>query len=225
MPFFLRSISLWVAIILAVPTSLILVTWNALPGQRLYAVKRGLEEVPRIAFGKTKVAADYEVAISDRRFSEAVTLVKTDNTLGLTELNTSIKATETKVLETQNTQAKEKFISNLENYNTKLETQKQTLIAAAPPPVVPPPTTVTNVTNVTNVTTVTTVTNITVTQQIIAQTIQELKKEEKEKKEKSSTTGTGVLPDGKSPESSGKIDTSKSNSEGEDNRLPGKKPQ
>lgn len=224
MPLILRSISLWVAVILALPTSLILITWNTLPGQRLYGIKRGLEEVPRIAFGKTKVAADYEVAISDRRFSEAVTLVKADNTLGLTELNTSIKTTETKVLETQNTQAKEKFINNLETYNAKLEAQKQTLVATAPPPV-------TVVTNVTNVTNVTTVTNITITQQIIQQTINDLKKEEKgkekdkDKKDKSSTTGTGVFSNGEVPKSNGQINTQKPDANGDDNHLPGKKSQ
>lgn len=136
----LARASTFLAVFLAPPTLLILITWNALPGQSLYPVKRGLEEVPRLAFGKTKTAANYEVLLADRRFIEATTLIKSHNTLGLSELNTSIALAKTKVEETQNTQAEEKLVDNLLVYDQKLEEQKTAFVAAAPT-ITPPPTT------------------------------------------------------------------------------------
>lgn len=131
---FLARASTLLAVFLAPPTFLILITWNTLPGQSLYPVKRGLEEVPRLTFGKTKTAADYEVLLADRRFIEATTLIKSHNTLGLSELNTSIALAKTKAEETQNTQAEDKLVNNLLIYNQRLEEQKTTLLAAASPP-------------------------------------------------------------------------------------------
>ncbi len=125
LPRFLQSYSLWISVLLAFPTFVMLATWNLLPGQLFYNVKLGVEEVPRLALGQSKAAADYEVAIADRRFSEATTLVKSDNTLGLSQLQTSLKTAEQKVIQTQNEQAREQLLTNLIAYNQKLETQKQ----------------------------------------------------------------------------------------------------
>lgn len=135
---FLKVFSSFFAVALALPTFLVLMTWNALPGQNLYPLKRGLEEVPRLAFGKTKVAADYEVALADRRFIEATTLVKTNDTAGLVELKKSISQASVSVTETKNETAKDKLIDNLIVYQKTLEEEKKTVVlAVALPPTKP----------------------------------------------------------------------------------------
>lgn len=124
---FLARASLYLMAALAVPTFLILVSWNALPGSSLYSLKRGLEAGPRLALGNTPLAADYEVALADRRFAEAQALIKSDNALGLSQLQDSIAQATQKIEQTQNAQAKRQLVSNLLAYNQQLETQKLTL--------------------------------------------------------------------------------------------------
>lgn len=191
-----RSVSLYIALFLAAPTFLILISWNALPGERLYGLKRGLEAGPRLAFGNTRLAADYEVVLTDRRFIEAKTLVKRNDVQGLNELTTSIQLASNKVVSIDNTEAKTKLINNLITYNQQLEQQKRTLAAtptvnptptAALPNPIPAPTpqpaastTPPASTNpaTTNPTTVQVIDN---TQKIIQQTIDDLEKGDKDK--------------------------------------------
>lgn len=128
MPRILQSYTLWVALVLILPTSVILGTWNLLPGEQFYNVKRSLENVPKIALGNSAASADYEVALTNRRFDEASTLVKSNNTLGLSEFNNSLQSAEQKVISTNNTAAKQKLISDLNTYNQQLQVQKQQII-------------------------------------------------------------------------------------------------
>lgn len=138
------------AIVLAIPVGLILVTWNALPGDQLYATKRNLETIPRLAFGgNLTLAAQYETKITDRRFFEATTLVKKKNTDGFNDLRQSIRETAQKVKLAKDPAIKKAYIAQLQSYQTALDKEKQILIAAAittpvTPPETPPSTTPTN---------------------------------------------------------------------------------
>lgn len=236
MPIFLRSVSLWIAITLTIPTSLILVTWKALPGENLYGVKRGLEEVPRVAFGKTQIAADYEVAIADRRFSEATTLVKTNHTAGLVELKKSITQATTVVTQTQNETAKTKLVDNLIVYQKALGEQKKTVFLPAvevqpvqkpqviiatvsPKPQVIPQKPLDTVPRLSEEKKET-VRVIEETEKEIEKTIKELKKNKNK-----SATGGRVPFDGKVPETKRKVDKKDSNKKGDSNSLPGQKTQ
>lgn len=120
------------AVVLAIPVTLILVTWNSLPGDKLYATKRTLETVPRIAFANNHLlAAKYETKITDRRFIEATTLVKKNNVSGFTDLRKSIKDTAQKIKDAKDPAAKKAYIAQLESYQTTLDNERQTLLAAA----------------------------------------------------------------------------------------------
>lgn len=223
MPALFRSLSLWIAVVLAIPTSLILVTWNTLPGQTLYPVKRGLEEGPRLAFhlAGSKTAADYEVYLADRRFSEAITLVKSDNTLGLTELTSSLKTTEQKVIETQNDQAREKLVQNLIAYDQKLETQKVALQTSPTPSTSPTsPTTPTTGQTTSPVppplpAATTTATSIDNTQKEIKNIIDDLKKNQR------STTRTGIKSEGNKPKTNREDEKDQSDKKSQNNFMPG----
>lgn len=133
------------AVVLALPVALILVTWNALPGDQLYATKRSLETIPRLAFsGNKTLAAQYETKITDRRFFEATTLVKKKNTDGFNDLRQSIRETAQKVKAAKDPAVKKAYIAQLQSYQAALDKEKQVLIAAAtttPPttPSEPPP--------------------------------------------------------------------------------------
>jgi hypothetical protein len=120
------------AIVLAIPVTLILVTWNSLPGDKLYATKRSLETVPRIAFANNHLlAAKYETKITDRRFIEATTLIKKNNVAGFNDLRKSIKDTAQKIKDAKDPAAKKAYIAQLESYQATLDNEKQTLLAAA----------------------------------------------------------------------------------------------
>lgn len=223
MPIILRSVSLWIAAVLAIPTSLILVSWSALPGDKLYGVKRGLEEGPRVAFhvAGSKSAADYEVYIADRRFSEATTLAKKDDTAGLKELQTSITATKNVIVQTQNDQARETFIQNLVAYNQKLETQKETIIATAPTPVRPTPSAVSPTAPPQQsppIQTTVTVTSIDDTQEEIEKTIDELTKNR-------SATRARVSPESKGPKSPRKNEQEPADDKSQQGLGPSQQPQ
>ena len=90
----LNYLSIALLLLLAVPTFLILISWNSLPGTNLYPVKRGLESVA-LAFA----GADFETKsnlrskLVARRFDEADILLDQSSTLGLKEFNQEIKTT------------------------------------------------------------------------------------------------------------------------------------
>ncbi len=88
-----------------------------------------------MVFGGSPLAASYEVTLTNRRFGEAETLIASDNTAGLTELQTAISVTAEKIQGTDDPAVKQQFISNLAVYNQKLEEKKQEI---APQSDVPP---------------------------------------------------------------------------------------
>lgn len=125
----------FLSIFLAIPTVLILITWNTTPDQPLYPVKRALEQVPRYVLKlDPQLAATYEVKITDRRFDEASKLIAYSNTLGLKELNKSLIESKTAVLSGGNAAAKRELITNLQNYRQKLDVQKTQLQIQTPAP-------------------------------------------------------------------------------------------
>lgn len=134
MPWLLAKLSRYFVIILGIPTFLILISWNALPGSNLYSLKRFMEKGPELAFGQTSMGANYGVYLADRRFSEAETLIQSDNTAGLTELNSSIVEAKVKTMQAGDEQTKQQLVNNLIAYNQKLEAQKQVIASANPAP-------------------------------------------------------------------------------------------
>jgi len=133
--------------VLAVPTFLILITWNSLPGDRLYPIKRGLEKVALTFAGadfQTKSTLNSKLVA--RRFDEADTLLDRSSTIGLREFNLEVQTTKNDLLEAQQKVKKKekvqkqttKFITQLKEYNQELESRKKNLTYYPPQPSLSP---------------------------------------------------------------------------------------
>jgi len=103
-------------------------SWNTLPGQRLYGVKLGLEEVPKffLAFNQD-AAASYEVKLTDRRLSEASSLIVSHQTQQLSDIMANVKETELVIKNSSNTAAKTDLVTSLKSYRDKLVNEKEAL--------------------------------------------------------------------------------------------------
>lgn len=65
----------------SIPVVLILLSWNALPGQKLYKVKTSLEDLVLVLTAKTPLASPLSVSFTERRFSEADKLLETQGSV------------------------------------------------------------------------------------------------------------------------------------------------
>lgn len=118
-----------VVIFLIVPTVLIMVTWNTLPDQPLYPIKRGLERVPAFIFGlDPNLLVRYETKLVDRRYLEAVATVQKRQTLGLSELQMSVSKTTAEAKKSSDPELRAKLAANLTQYNQGLEEQKAIIV-------------------------------------------------------------------------------------------------
>ncbi|MDD2823450.1 MAG: DUF5667 domain-containing protein [Candidatus Daviesbacteria bacterium] len=86
----LSKIFLVVIIVLAFPTTLILASQNANPGDTAYPVKRGMEGVLQSILSFNPITAAYfKTDLSNRRFKEAITVLERNNT-DQTQANASL---------------------------------------------------------------------------------------------------------------------------------------
>ena len=86
--------------ILAIPTVAILISWNALPGDHLYPLKRNLEKIALVIVGshfKTEVALRSKLI--ERRFDESTTLLTRSSALGPSELTAEVESTKEKIIQ------------------------------------------------------------------------------------------------------------------------------
>ena len=83
----LNYLSIFVIGFLTIPSVAILATWNTLPGQKLYPIKRNLENIAlKIVGGNFKAESQLRSKFVDRRFSENSILLAQSSTEGLDEL-------------------------------------------------------------------------------------------------------------------------------------------
>jgi len=157
----LNYLSIFVVGLLSVPSLAILVTWNALPGDRLYPVKRNLENMAlKIVGNNLQAQTALRSQFINRRFNEAFTLIaKSSSTEGLTELTVDVQAAKEVIVTADNPQerkvAAQQLIIQLSAYNQKLEQKKlayapsselpipesagtSSTVTTAPPPVTAP---------------------------------------------------------------------------------------
>lgn len=118
---------------LAVPSSAILITWNTLPGEPLYPVKRGLENVALVILSPSfKAKSSLQAELIGRRTTEATkVLVAQNSSQGLTELRTQVQSATLETAAAKDPQAQAeaatKLIAKLEETNKVLETSKTTI--------------------------------------------------------------------------------------------------
>lgn len=124
------------AIVLTIPTLAIMLTWNTLPGQKLYPVKRMLEDVALKLVGNSfAVKADLQTQFVEQRFKEAETLLTQSSDVGLPDLIQQIQVTKAEIISASNkeggkdkvvAQAKaSKLVVQLKEYNQKLDEIKR----------------------------------------------------------------------------------------------------
>lgn len=137
--------SLWISLYLLFPVTLVgLFAQNAIPGDFLYPVKLGMENVGAFVFSLTPEAkASYDSTLTQRRFEEAEKLITYEaNTSGLDTLVVQATKTQESVGNVQDQKQKEvlqeKLISDINAYQEKLtQTQQKvdpTYIAPTPTP-------------------------------------------------------------------------------------------
>lgn len=123
--------------IFALPTVLIMASWNSLPGESLYGVKRTFEDVLLlIAKPSYKAEASLNVQYTQRRMGEVKVLLAKDNSSeGLAQLSQQIRATKQVIERAPNKEVQKEvakqYISTLRNVSSQLQS------ASAPSGVLP----------------------------------------------------------------------------------------
>jgi len=126
------------AILFAIPSFFILISWNALPGETLYGVKTGLEDLALAVTIRTPIASAFSLNFTERRFSEATKLLaKKGSTVGYTLLVAEARETRTIIMDQQDSQKAQELITKIEEYQARIE-EKKLAIAAQPTAILPP---------------------------------------------------------------------------------------
>jgi len=122
---FLDALFTAMALVLAIPTLLILISWNAIPGDRLYSLKTGLEDVVLVVFAGTPLVPEVSMQFTDRRFNEATALLsKKGSTVGYDLLIAEAQQTQTYITEKNDDQSSVKFTENIEVYKKEIQKEK-----------------------------------------------------------------------------------------------------
>lgn len=136
---------IWVILfILIVPSSLIVASWNSLPGSHLFQFKLFAEQSLVTIVPNDAAKGSLQIAFTQRRFDDAKKLLA-DNTSGsgLSYLDTQITTTKQAIVATSDPVVKrqlaQKYIAALQDVNTQLEAQKQVVQASNTAPRVPTP--------------------------------------------------------------------------------------
>lgn len=112
----LSRLILVLSVILIIPTALIIISQNAVPGDRTYPIKRGIEgTIASLASLTPQTRAFFSVDLTDRRYKEAVALIKKgDNpTTSLSELVTQTQVAAQDINTVSDTQTKKQLVASL----------------------------------------------------------------------------------------------------------------
>jgi hypothetical protein len=174
-------LSLVVAILLILPTTAILATWNTLPNEPLYPVKRYLENIALKLVGNSFAArADLQATFVEQRFNEAEVLLIQSSNDGLEGLTMQIKVAKAEIVSARVSsdvklaasaeKKAEKLVTQLKEYDQKLEQKKVSPIIPTPNPK-PSPTVNPSVEEIQEKTAIATAESV---QEVIQETIKEL---------------------------------------------------
>jgi hypothetical protein len=122
-------------LLFAVPTILIMASWNSLPGEPMFGVKRSFEEV-LLFFVKPSYAAEAQLNMhyTRRRMNEAKTLLANrKSTEGLSYLSQQVRMTKA-VIERAPSKEKQRevaqsYIQTLRAVSSELETQQREIVS------------------------------------------------------------------------------------------------
>lgn len=124
-------------IALSVPTGLVLASQDAVPGDKTYPVKRGLENViVNLASLHPTTRAFFKTDMAGRRYKEAVALIRRGDQASsesLVELVTQTQAAATDISQISDPEAKKQLIDNLSKQIVQYKTGLSQLETTAPP--------------------------------------------------------------------------------------------
>lgn len=131
----------WFLGIFAIPSTLILVSWNAVPGGFAYGIKIGLEQVALGVMVSPNLKSALQIKYTQRRFDEVQKVLPTDQAgESLNNLNHQIIAAKDTIGEIKSPQEKDiqtqSLINTLESVSQKIDQEK----AATQPPQASPTT-------------------------------------------------------------------------------------
>jgi hypothetical protein len=135
---FLGRLITGLAIAFAIPTTLILISWNTIPGDRFYPIKTEMEDITLALTANTRLASAFSLEFTDRRFNEATLLLaKEGSTIGYELLVAEARQTQAIVLNKQDVKNGAQLIEKIEEYQAEIEKkqieiQSQTGISAVP---------------------------------------------------------------------------------------------
>jgi len=149
----LNTIGIILTVLFIVPTAMIVVTWDTLPGQKLYPVKRSLERIAlSIVGGNFEVKTGFQAKLVERRFEESTKMLAQASTVDVSNFTQEVKevknniivqAEKTDVVQSEVAIKKaDELIVQLKKYDTELEKKKtepvetvNTNVTSAPTPV------------------------------------------------------------------------------------------
>ncbi|MEJ2347946.1 MAG: DUF5667 domain-containing protein [Patescibacteria group bacterium] len=116
----------------SVPTILILASWNAIPGDSLYSIKTGLEDVVLTLTINTPLASAFSVNFTDRRYTEATKLLAREgSSVGYQLLVAEAQQTQNIVIKKKDVKNGAQLINKIEEYQTQIQEKKVEIQAQA----------------------------------------------------------------------------------------------
>lgn len=126
------------AIVFAIPSFLILISWNSLPGDFLYPLKTSLEDVALAITIKTPLASMFSINFTQRRFSEANRLLaKKGSSVGYSLLVAEASESKEIILGQADTAKAKELSAKIEEYKKNIE-EKKLALQAQPQSILPP---------------------------------------------------------------------------------------
>lgn len=131
----INRIGIAIMMALMVPSVAIAVTWNTLPGEKFYPVKRTLEKIALMVVGDNfELKTEVQAQLVAQRFEESQAVTSSDQmVVALAELSTQVEAAKLEILvrnensnEAVTKEKAAKLAKKLKEYEAKLESQKST---------------------------------------------------------------------------------------------------
>src|SRR5258706_1549629 len=114
-----------IVLLLAIPSTLILASWNAIPGDKMYPVKSGLEDAVIFIFSGTPLLPKVSMKFTDRRLNEATVLLsKKGSTVGYDLLVAEARQTQNYIVQKSDVQSGIQFSKNIDGYKKEIEKKK-----------------------------------------------------------------------------------------------------
>lgn len=111
--------------LLFIPTILIMISWNSIPGDPLYNLKRSLEDITLAITKKVSIGSSLSIDYTARRFSEANRLLAKDgSTLGYQYLIEGTEVSKQIIFDQKDTEKGTELVKKIEEYQVSIEERK-----------------------------------------------------------------------------------------------------